>query len=340
MARRAPSLLQSTVVISVCALIVSSPPPSVRGADTALADAAQLFRAALPQLRASHPDNYDTPEKLQAAWKRFLETFALARTARATGYAERPEIRYRIEQLLAQELILRDAEQALPIHSITEAQIDAHLARHRDKFESPAAMSIHEIVIRFDPLKDGDRAAQWEQARRVRKSLGQGPVSLERFIETIQAHSDPGFVRTNGGFLGVVPISGLTNASSPLPGPAARELLADQQPGRVSEVHEFGHTFRIYRLSGIREAVQAGPAAVRDGVRRALYYQARAQRIHDLAARSGLDLDTALSGQQVEELLAPPAGNRVQSDDLPPSPAGTDIPVPDPSPVTQPRRAP
>lgn len=300
--------------------------------------AVQLFRAALPQLRATHPENYDTPGKLQAAWKRFQENLALARTARAMGYAERPEIAYRVEQLLAQELILRDAEKARPLHSITEAEVNDHLARHREHFESPAQMSAHEIVLRFDPRKEGDRAAQWERAGRVRSSFGQGLVPMDRFLAAVKIYSDPEFVRTNGGCLGVFAVSTATNAASPMVPAAARELLVSRQPGALSQVHEMGDTFRIYLFSDYRDAVLSSSAGVRDGVRRALYLQAREKRIKELAARSGMDLDAALGEQQVTELLALAAANRIQTADLPPSPAGADIPLPEPSPAKPSRR--
>jgi hypothetical protein len=290
----------------------------------------EFFRANLPQLRAAHPDQFNTPEKMQAAWKRFLETRALARTARTLGYADRPDLKYRIEQMLAQELILRDAEKAKPIHTITEAEIDAHLARHREKFEAVAQMSAHEIVFRFDPTKPDERSSKLARAREIRQVLGAGPVALEQFLEAIRAYSDPDFVHTNGGYLGVFSVSAVSNAAPPMAKSAAAELLATGRVGDISDVHEFGPAWRIYRLSGYREPVAGSSAAVRDGVRRALYLQAREQRIRALAAQSGMNLDLPLSQQQMSELLATAAANRVSAADLPPSPAGADIPLPVP----------
>jgi hypothetical protein len=291
------------------------------------ADPFTLFQASLPQLRAVHPDSYDTPDKIQTAWLGFRKNLALAQTALKKGYADLPEIRTRMAQMLAQELILKEAETARPMHSISEHEIQDYFEAHMEQYDLPATLGAHEIVLRYDPADPRQREQQMAKAKDVLTQLGSGPVEVRAFQELTKANSDPQSFRTNGGSLGLFPARSHHGQKPPVPEAAVTALLALKQVGRVTEILDDGNTLRILRLSAYREAVPPKLETFKDSIRRQLYLKAREDRIETLARESGWNPTGKLTADQIENLLRP-AHASGSSPDVPPVPGGLGIPEP------------
>ena len=229
--------------------------------------------------------------------------------------------------MLAQEIILKEAETARPMHAITEAEIREHFATNRDKYDVPTMLGAHEIVFPYDPADTAQSQKQWAKAKEVLRSLANQPVELRTFQELIKAHSDPRFFQSNGGSLGIFPSQSYHGQPPPLPKTAVAALLELKQVGRVTEVLDDGQTLRILRLNAYRPAVSPKLETLKDSIRRELYLQARDSRIKELARESGWDPKAMLTAEQLNRLLRPaqPVGS---SKDFPPTPGGLGIPVP------------
>lgn len=291
------------------------------------ADVLALFQASLPELRAVHPNLYDTPEKIQTAWLGFQKNLALAQTAREKGYADRPEMRSRIDQMLAQELILKEAETARPMHAISKREIQDYFATHRELYDLPAMLGAHEIVLRYDPADPAQRARQMAKATDLLKTLGSQPVELRAFQELTKGNSDPQSFQVNGGSLGQFPARPYRGQKPPVPDAAVAALLELKEVGRVTDVLDDGHCLRILRLSAYRAAAAPKVETFKESIRREIYLKARQDRIDTLARESGWDPAGKLTAEQIERLLRPaqPAGS---SQDVPPAPGGLGIPEP------------
>lgn len=292
-------------------------------------EAIQLFESALPQLRALHPGQYDTPEKLQAAWQRFQEMLALAETARKKGLAESPEVRYRIAQILSQELILREAETAVPPHAITDSDVRKYFDAHKDKYEVPPMLGVHEILLKIAPGQPNARMEQWARATNIVRALGTGVVDVLTFNAYARTNSDPQAFGANEGYLGIFPARPYNGRSPPLSAAEVKELSNLGVVGRITKPMDKGNEIRIFRLSAFRDAVPAHFESVKDSIRYHLHLKAREKKIQELAAESGMHLDVKLDEQTVRRLL-PAAPAQANGDlELPPSPGGLGLPIPD-----------
>lgn len=295
----------------------------------AKADAVALFEAFLPQLRALHPDRYDTPEKLQAGWMRFQQDLALAETARKKGYAERPEVRARVAQLLAQELILREAETARPPHSIRESELRGHFEANRHKYDFPTMLGAHELVFEYEPSSLVQREQQLARANDVSRALGSLPVDLRTFRAKAGTPSEAGSIIAKEGDLGVFPVEEHRGHNPPVSKAVVEALLALKEVGRVTGVIDDGRSFRIFRLSAYRPGAPSEFKTVRESIRRELYLQARQRRIEELARDSGWDAGTKLTREELSQLLKPALAAGMLTE-MPPAPSGLDIPTVDP----------
>jgi hypothetical protein len=293
-------------------------------------DAIKLFEAALPQLRAVHADQYDTPSKLQAAWKRFEETLALAETARKKGLETTAQIRYRIDQMLSEELILREAEMARPVHSITDAEVRDYFEAHNDRYDIPAMLGAQEILLKLDPSKPSQHQEELDRAATLAKALGTGIVDTVTFAAFSRTNSDPEFFRQTGGNLGIFPVRPYNDRQPPLPAQAINALLKLNTVGQVAGPIRTTNEIRILRLSARRERVAPNLQAFKESIRYALYFAARQKRIQQLAAESGMNLDSKLSDEQIKQLLPSEKANAQQSPNLPPIPAAVGTPAPEP----------
>jgi hypothetical protein len=315
------------IVMSTLALALFS--MRLLAAESPQTDALHLFEAALPQLRSVHPDQYDTPEKLESAWKRFQETLALSQTARKKGLADTPEMRYRIAQLLAQEIITRDAETARPMHSVPDAEVRQYFETNKANYDLPVTLGAHEIVLKFDPSEPAQRDAQRARASGIVTTLGTGLVDLATFVACARTNSDAESFQSNGGHLGIFPARPTNNRIPPLPENAVEALLALKTVGRITGPIESRKEIRILRLSAYRDAVPARFESVKESIRYALYLSAREQRIKELTAESGFDLDGKLDAQTIQRLLPSRIANAGKGPDLPPSPDSLGIPAPE-----------
>jgi parvulin-like peptidyl-prolyl isomerase len=294
------------------------------------ADPIKLFEASLPKLRATHQELYDNPEKLQAAWGRFQQDLALAEAAERRGYAQKPEIRARIARLLAEELILSEAENARPLHTITDQEVRSYFEVHKTEFSISPMLGAQEMLWKIDRRVPGNVEQQIARASALARQFGTNLIDSATFLEAARTNSEPDAFRRNGGQLGIFPAIGKRQPTPALSAEAIEALLKLKTVGRVTGPVIQGDEIRLLRLSAFRAARTADFQAVKESIRYRLYAEAREKRLAELARESGWNFEARLDPKIIEGLLPAFALDPASKPELPPAPGSLGLPAPQP----------
>lgn len=134
--------------------------------------------------------------------------------------------------------------------SVSDAEMQAYYDGHRSKWETPASVTLREIVVNYE----GD---EHDQAL----SRAQGIAAQARdggdFVELVKQYSEGGTKEVDG-ILGPVPAKDL-NVSL---GAAALAL----KPGQISDPVDTGHSFHVLKLEARTETAVKTLADVKDDV--------------------------------------------------------------------------
>ena len=162
---------------------------------------AQIFKFKIrtlpPELRSMLKG--DT-EKQQELINRWVEVTLLAKEAEATGIAELPEVKIRInefkKQLLAKELITRRLKQTT---SIPGKKLKKYYDSHLDEFVISEQVRASHIMIALPAKPSADEE---EQARKTIFEIHERLMQGESFRDQAMTFSNDPNTRKNGGDLG------------------------------------------------------------------------------------------------------------------------------------------
>ncbi|MEA2084653.1 MAG: peptidylprolyl isomerase [Thermodesulfobacteriota bacterium] len=150
-----------------------------------------------PELKSMFQGN---PEKKQGLIDRWVEITLLAKEAEATGIAELPEIKSKIneyrKQVLAREFITRRLKQTT---LIPEEELKKYYDSHPDEFMRNEQIRASHIMIAFpaEPTADEEK-----QARKTIFEIRERLLKGESFADQAKTFSDDPNTRKNGGDLG------------------------------------------------------------------------------------------------------------------------------------------
>ena len=185
------------------------------------------------------------------------------------GLDKRPDIRHRIQQILAQNLLERKVNKPVRERKITDQELQAYYNEHVNEFQRPAQVRLADIFIAVNPAAaPGQRKRKKEQ---VEKVLAEVLVHQEErlgFGKRILKYSDTPkkYPKGNTGFFD---IEGKPVGLDPK---LAREAFKLEKVGQVcGHIIKTADGYHIIMLTGRREPVNRPFEKVKEQLRRRIY---------------------------------------------------------------------
>ncbi|MBN1673320.1 MAG: peptidyl-prolyl cis-trans isomerase [Kiritimatiellae bacterium] len=245
----------------------------------------------------------------RAVKERLLEELirleVLAETARRQGYADQPQVRYKIRQLLVASLE-EDLLTATPAEDrVTDNDIAAYYQSQLDRFRIPESIRVGSIKIRIpEVVSEPKRAELADKAKRVRDAVTSDNEPAKAFTRLAAQHSDDQATRYKGGDAGWM---GREEAAAKWGRPAADALFALASPGDVPPVLETRDAFYVFRLTGKRPADVLPLDKVRENLRLEIARKRRETRLDTFYQASRKDMPVSVNRGLLERIRPPEA---------------------------------
>jgi len=193
----------------------------------------------------------------------------LCQQALRIGLDKEPEIRHRIQQILAQSLLEEMVNKPVREQEITDRELQAYYNQHVNEFQRPAQIRLADIFIAVDPAADsGQRKQKKKQAEKaLAEVLAHKDQRLE-FGKRVLKYSDTPekYPKGNTGFFDIEgkPVG--------LDTKLAREAFKLEKVGQVCEhIIKADDGYHIIMLAGKREALHKPFERVKEQLRRRMY---------------------------------------------------------------------
>jgi len=187
-----------------------------------------------------------TPEGRRRYVERIVQNRILADEARRRGIDKEPEIRARIDGLLAAELIQRLRKERQNV-AVTDEEARKYYEEHKQEFSRPARKRISRILLQAKTPAEMEKKAKVakELLAKIQKA---GPKKLQVFHQLVREYSDDAFGKRRGGYYGL--ISAETKPSARYPKEVLDAVAKLQRPGDVSDVIKTPEGLQILMLEG------------------------------------------------------------------------------------------
>jgi peptidyl-prolyl cis-trans isomerase C len=240
----------------------------------------------------------------------------LAKEAVRIGLDRHPEIRLRIQQMLAQNLLEEKVNKPVREREITDRELRAYYDEKRDEFQRPAQVRLGDILISVDPAAtSGQRKRKKEQAEKVLAEVLAHQDERLGFGARILKYSDAPkeYAKGNTGFFDIQgkPIGLDSNL--------AREAFKLKETSQVCEkVVEAADGYHIIMLTGKREPVNRPFERVKEQLRNRIYRErialAQTEYIESLKQKCRIKIDQNVLGEFVKQQRAKAATVNVKTE--------------------------
>ena len=206
---------------------------------------------------------------------------------------QRPDVRYRIQQLLAQSVIEEMVNKPVYENKITDQELQAYYDEHINEFKRPAQVRLSDIFVSLDPnMTENQRKEKLELAENIladaKKAYGR--VAFGKLVlkysdsPSVSSSLNTSFFDIQGNPIGLDTI-------------LAVEAFKLEKTGQVVEhVIETNDGFHIIMLSGKRDALDKSLSKVKtqltQRIRREKLEQHRRQYIDNLKANTRITVAT------------------------------------------------
>jgi len=210
-----------------------------------------------------------TAKTIEQRLEELITSEVLYRQALRISLDKKPEIRHRIQQILAQNLLEEMVNKPVREREITDRELQAYYNEHLNEFQRPAQVRLADIFIAVAPAAgSGQRKQKKEQAE---KALAEGLAHKDErlgFGKRILKYSDTPekYPKGNTGFfdVGGKPVG--------LDTKLAREAFKLQKTGQVCEqIVTAADGYHIIMLTGKRESVKRPFEKVKEQLRNRIY---------------------------------------------------------------------
>ena len=269
-----------------------------------------------PYLRA----RYNSPERRREFLDNMVRFELLAAEAERAGYDDHPEVRRSASQVMIQQMMREEFEDAIQISDITDEEIRQYYEEHRSEFQKPQQVRASHILVK-------NRAA----AVRVLSSVLANPTDVNFFRRTAEEANEDEATRERFGDLRFFARpEEASEEEGNIPDPVRVAAFSIEQIGGIfPELVESEAGFHIIKLTGRRAALNRTLDEARRPIQNRLFRERRESRVTDFI--QGLRDDA-----QIEEHLDLLGEVRVQA---PEGGSPTADPMPTP-PVVPPTKAP
>ncbi len=270
-----------------------------------------------------------TSKTMQNRLTELITGKVLYRQALRIGLDKRPEIRLRIQQILAQSLLEEMVNKPVRERTITDQELQAHYNEHIHEFRRPAQVRLADIFISVDPAAASvQRKGKKELAEKVLAEVLAHQDERLGFGKRILKYSDTPekYPKGNTGFFD---IEGKPAGLSPN---VAREAFRLKETGQVCEkVIEANDGYHIIMLTGRRDALNRPFERVKEQLRARMYRErielAQAEYIEGLKLKCRIKINQDVLDELVREQQAKAATVNVKTEGgLPTLPRDANVP--------------
>jgi len=244
-----------------------------------------------------------TANTVEQRLEELITSEVLYRQALRIGLDKRPEIRNRIQQILAQNLLEEKINKPVREQKITDRELQACYNEHIDEFQRPAQVRLADIFIAVNPAaSSGQRKQKKEQAEKALTEVLAHKDERLGFGKRILKYSDTSekYSKGNTGFFDIEgkPIG--------LDTKLAREAFKLEKVGQVCEqIVEAADGYHIIMLAGKREAVNTPFERVKEQLRRRIYRErmalAQTEYIESLKQKCRIKINQDVFDELVRE---------------------------------------
>lgn len=293
-----PSAMSLALVVLLSSNCAQAAMSSVKAADPAVArlGAVSISSAEVQQLLRAMPEGERTkvksnPQGLQNWLRQRLASEALLREAQQKKWAERPEVKDRIDAAI-KDVTARIVSTSyleslvrLPVGFPSDAEVRAAYERNKSQLSVAPTYRVAQIFLPVAPDADAATiAAVHSKATELTKQARTGD-----FAALAQEHSLDAPSASKGGEVGNLPLAQLL--------PETREIVSSMQLNQVSEPVRSVSGFHVLKLLGSQPARPATLEEVKPTLQAALREQRQTELVNEylskLAPSSEVSIDNA-----------------------------------------------
>lgn len=245
-------------------------------------------------IRPQPPHAQVTAEAIQKRLEELIVSEVLYREALRLQLDRRSQIRWQIQQILAQQLLQEKINQPIRQKKITDAELRAYYKKHSQVFNRPAQIRLADIFIAVDPELTAQKKQEFKDyAGQVLTAAKEIEAKASGFGDLILKYSDthPKYPKGSTGFFDS------TGQPVGLEVELAREAFKIKKVGSICDrVIETPLGYHIIMLVGKRDAVHKPFGQVKEPIRKRMYQellaQARENYILSLKAKSKITINS------------------------------------------------
>lgn len=209
--------------------------------------------------------------------KRFLENLVrfevMAQEAKSRGYDRDPDVQRVLKQQMITEFLGKEVDAKLKAEDLSDVDVAAYYAAHKDEFVRPEAVRVSQILIK-------DKATAAKVAAEAKATArGTGARADEAFIALVRKHSQDEDSKGHGGDL-----TYFDRKTAPYPRPVVEASFALKDVGDVSDPIESDAGFHILKLKQRRPGFTRPLPEVQAEIRRLILQERRTKKIEELVA--------------------------------------------------------
>jgi parvulin-like peptidyl-prolyl cis-trans isomerase-like protein len=245
-------------------------------------------------IRPQPPHAQVTTETIRQRLEELIVSEVLYREALRLQLDRRPQVRWQIQQLLAQQLLEEKINQPIRQKKITDAELRAYYKKNSQEFNRPAQVRLADIFIAVDPGLTAQKKQEFkEYAGQILAAAKKIEAKASGFGDLIEKYSDihPNYPKGSTGFFDS------SGAPVGLEVQLAREALKIKKVGQIHDrLIETPLGYHVVMLVGRRAAVHKPFGQVNEPIRKRIYRerlaQARDNYIQSLKAKSKITINS------------------------------------------------
>jgi hypothetical protein len=274
-----------------------------------------------------------TTKTIEQRLEELITSEVLYRQALRIGLDKEPQIRHRIQQILAQSLLEEKVNKPVHERKITDQEVQAYYDEHINEFQRPAQVCLADIFIAVDPAAgSGQRKQKKEQAEKILvevlahrdERLGFGKRMLQ-YSDTPEKYSkgNTGFFDVEGKPIGLDPN-------------LAQQAFKLKETSQIcQQVIEAADGYHIIMLAGKREPINIAFERVEQQLRQRMYRErielAQTEYIKGLKKKCRIKINQDALDELVREQQAKTkAVNVERRGDFPAFPKDANVPPREP----------